>query len=75
MTPADRAEIVWMEQDRKKRGWQIRLWVGEEVIKYRPPEPAPGREADEELLRSATVEAARLDGFELNPDAVTIHRP
>ncbi len=73
MTPADRAEIVWQEADRKKRGWQIRLYVGEEVIKYRPGD-ATDRAAPDDLLRSAAVDAARLDGYELNPAAVSIQR-
>ena len=74
MTPADRAEIVWLNIDRKKRGWQIRLYIGEEVIKYRPPVAATDPSASEESLRSAAVEAARLDGYDLNPAAVTIQR-
>ena len=72
MTRADRAEVVWVDADRKKRGWQIRLYVGEEVIKYRPPDP--DRAAPDDALRSAAVDAARLDGYELNPAAVTIQR-
>lgn len=74
MMPADRAEVVWNEQNGKKRGWLIRLWIGEEVIKYRPPDPAPGREADDDMLRSAAVAAARFDNYELNPATVTIKR-
>jgi hypothetical protein len=71
MTKADRAEVRW---DLQKKRWQIRIQVGEEVIKRAAPGSKPAHDAGDEVLRSMALETARGDGYELDPAAVTIAR-
>ncbi len=72
MARADRAEVVWGDREHKK-GWVIRIQIGAEVIK-RPPPKGVGHDADEAAVRAMAVEAARNDGYELDPGAVAIRR-
>jgi hypothetical protein len=72
MTRADKAEVAWGDRDRKK-GWTVRIQVGAEVIR-RHPEQAPGRDAEESVIRSMAVAAAKDDGYELEPSQVVIRR-
>jgi hypothetical protein len=76
MTPAELpvaqgAEIVWQDQDKKHRGWNVHLHVGAEVIKYRLD---PDRNADDRELVSLAVKAAADDGYQLKPDTVKVTR-
>jgi ATP phosphoribosyltransferase regulatory subunit HisZ len=74
MTPANSAEVVWQNHDKKHRGWTVHLQVGAEVIKYPAPHPGPDHSAADAELISLAVNAARDDGYELNPTAVKITR-
>lgn len=71
MMKADRAQVAW---DPEKKEWRVRIQIGEEVIKR----PAGGRnlkhDAAEDALRSAAIETARADGYEIDPAAVAIVR-
>jgi len=71
MTKADRAQVAW---DSQKKEWRVRIQIGEEVIKR----PAPGhslkQNAAEDALRSAAIEAAHADGYEIDPAAIAIVR-
>jgi hypothetical protein len=72
MTRADKAEVSWGDRDRRK-GWTVRIQVGAEVIR-RHPGGGLGRDAEETVIRSMAVAAAKDDGYELEPSQVEIHR-
>jgi hypothetical protein len=72
LTPAQSAEVVW--DSKKHKGWTVHLHVGEEVIKYPAPHPGPDQNAADADLVSLAVHEAAQDGYELNPEAVTIVR-
>lgn len=72
LAPAQRAEAVWHDQDKKHKGWNVHLYIGEEVIKYPHPELDRGT-GDAELV-SLAVKDAKDDGYELNPASVTVTR-
>ena len=74
MTPAQSAEVVWQNHDKKHRGWTVHLQVGAEVIKYPAPHPGPDQNAADTELVSLAVKAAQEDGYELNPAVVKIKR-
>ena len=71
MMKADSATVNW---DPDKKIWRVRIQVGEEVLKR----PASGRklarDAADDVLRSAAVETARADGYEIDSTAVAIVR-
>lgn len=71
MMKADSATVNW---DPDKKAWRVRIQIGEEVIKR----PASGRklqrDAEDEVLRSAAVETAAADGYEIDSAAVAIVR-
>lgn len=69
MAKADNAQVTWETQ---KKGWQIRIQVGAEVI--RRPASKTGQDANEELLRSMAVKVAQDEGYDLDPAKVTISR-
>ena len=71
LSPAQSADVIWQESDRKHRGWTAHLHVGSEVIRYHFP--AQQSAADSELVSQA-VSAALEDGYELQPEAVKIAR-
>ena len=71
MIKADRAEIMW---DAQKKNWRIRIQIGEEVVKRPSPAGKTGRDAADETLRSLAVQAARDDGYDLDPATVVIAR-
>jgi len=73
-TPAQSAEVIWDEHDKKHRGWSVHLQVGAETIKYPPPHPSPPPDASDAELVSMAVQAASDDGYELQPSAVRIKR-
>jgi hypothetical protein len=68
MTKADNAQVTW---DPQKKGWVIRIRIGEEVIK-RPSKSSS--DTSEELLRSTAVQVALDEGYELDPAKVAISR-
>jgi hypothetical protein len=69
MLRADTAEVDW---NADKKHWEVRVKLGEEVIK-RPLPKTPHEAADEEL-RVLAVQTARDDGYEVDPAAVGIQR-
>lgn len=73
-TPAQSAEVVWQEHDKKHHGWTVHLHIGAEVIKYPPPHPGPSQDAADAELVSLAVQAAADDGYQLDPAAVKITR-
>jgi hypothetical protein len=71
MMRADKASVVW---DADKKVWRVRIQVGEEVIKRPCTDRKMSREAGDDVLRSAAVETAHADGYELEPASVAIER-
>ncbi len=69
MIKADKATVLW---DTDKKMWRVRIVVGEEVIKR--PARKLSRDADEGTLRSAAVETAHADGYDVDPATVTVSR-
>ena len=69
MLRATKATVDW---DTHKKQWHVRVQIGEEVIK-RPLENT-GQDANEEALRSKAVEAAKDEGYEVDPAQVAIVR-
>lgn len=67
MLRADSAHVNW---DTHKKQWNVRVKVGEEVI--RRPIPATPETAADEVLRSLAVETARADGYDVDPAKVDI---
>lgn len=71
MMRADSATVNW---DPDKKSWRVRIQIGEEVIKR----PASGRklqrDAADDVLRSAAIETALADGYEIDSAAVAIVR-
>ena len=67
MIQADSAEVGW---DLEKKRWQVRIRVGEEVIKR--PAPGTSKDADEASLRSMAVRIAHDDGYNLDADRVRV---
>ena len=68
---ADRAEVVWENQ---KNHWLVRIQVGEEVIRRPVDRKGPGRDAPEADIRTLALRTAQEDGYELEPENVTIRR-
>ena len=68
MTKAAQAQVNW---DSQKKSWQVRIQIGEEVIKR--PAKAPADAADE-TLRSLAVTLVKDEGYEIDPSQVTIVR-
>ena len=66
---ASSAEVDWNPKDKK---WHVHIQVGAEVIKR--PVPDLGEDAGEDALRSAAVETAKNEGYEVSPDKVSIVR-
>jgi hypothetical protein len=69
MLRADTAEVDW---NAEKKHWQVRVKLGEEVIKR--PLPKTPHDAGEEELRSLAVQTARDDGYDVDPGSVVIVR-
>jgi hypothetical protein len=67
MLNADSAEVNW---DAQKKRWSVRVKIGEEVIR-RPIESVP-KGAGDDVLRTAAVETAKADGYEVDPAKVAI---
>ena len=62
---ADRIEIT---HDEQRKGWLIRIWVGDEVIRRHCHEPA---DADRTRLRDAAIKTANDEGYTIDPSDVT----
>ena len=67
MLRADSAHVNW---DTEKKQWNVRVKIGEEVI--RRPIPKTSKDAGDETLRSLAVETARADGYDVDPASVDI---
>jgi hypothetical protein len=67
MLSADSAEVQW---DTEKKHWSVRVKIGEEVI--RRPIPKIPKSAGDDELRSAAVESAKADGYDVDPGKVAI---
>ena len=68
MTKAAQAEVNW---DSQKKSWQVRIQIGEEVIK-RPAKIAAN--AADETLRALAVTMGQDEGYEIDSSKVTIVR-
>jgi hypothetical protein len=66
---ASSATVDWSPKDKK---WHVHIQVGAEVIK-RPLADTP-QDASDDTLRSAAVEEAKGEGYEVDPAKVTIAR-
>jgi len=69
MVRASSANVDWNAKDKK---WHVHLQVGAEVIKR--PLPNSGQDANDDALRSAAVETAKNEGYDVAPDKVAIVR-
>jgi hypothetical protein len=67
MLSADSAQVNW---DTQKKHWSVRVKVGEEVIRRSIPKVPQG--AADDVLRSAAVETAKADGYQVDPAKVAI---
>jgi len=67
MLSADSAQVNW---DTQKKHWSVRVKIGEEVI--RRPIPKVPQSAADDVLRSAAVEMAKADGYQVDPAKVAI---
>ena len=67
MLNADSAQVNW---DAPKKHWSVRVKIGEEVIRRTIPKIP--RSAADDVLRSAAVETAKADGYEVDPAKVDI---
>jgi hypothetical protein len=67
---ADSATVAW---DTDKKNWRIRIQIGEEIIK-RPCDRKLSRDAADDVLRSAAVETAHAEGYEVAPETITVAR-
>jgi hypothetical protein len=65
-----RASSAHVERDPKDKKLHVHIHVGAEVIKRPLPKTAEG--ADENALRSAAVETAKDEGYEVDPGKVEI---
>jgi len=66
---ADRAEVSW---DAGKSKWQVRIAVGEEVIRRYCDLP---KHADQKDLRMAAEKTLNDEGYEIDAAAITIQQP
>jgi len=67
MLSAESAQVNW---DTQKKHWSVRVKIGGEVI--RRPIPKVPQNAGDEALRSAAVEAAKDDGYQVDPAKIVI---
>jgi hypothetical protein len=67
MLSADSAQVNW---DTDKKHWLVRVKIGEEVIRRSIPKVP--QSAGDEVLRSAAVEMAMADGYQVDPAKVAI---
>jgi len=67
MLSADSAQVNW---DTQKKHWSVRVKIGGEVIRRSIPKVP--QNAGDEVLRSAAVETAKADGYQVDPAKVNI---
>jgi hypothetical protein len=65
---ADNVEVSWSDEKHK---WQVRIQVGEEVIRRYCDLP---RDADEQKIRAAAQQTLADEGYDANADEVTLSR-
>lgn len=65
---ADRVDVSW---DEAKKSWLVRIESGEEVIRRYWKE---GKDADEAKLRSAALQTAKDEGYEVDAAAVSVKK-
>jgi hypothetical protein len=65
---ADHVEVSWNEEKHK---WQVRIQVGEEVIRRYCDLP---KHADEQQIRSAAQQTLTDEGYEANTEEVRLSR-
>jgi len=65
-----RASSASVERDAKHDNWNVHIVVGAEVIKR--PLPKSDQNASDEELRSAAVQTAKDEGYEVDPATVKI---
>jgi hypothetical protein len=68
-----KTQNVSVEWDSKKKGWIVRIQIGEEIIR-RPLGKRLPQGAEDHALRDAAVETAKDDGYEVTMEAVTVGR-
>jgi hypothetical protein len=66
---ADRAEVSW---DSGKSKWQVRIAVGEEVIRRYCDLP---KNAGQQDLRMAAEKTLHDEGYEIDAAAITVQQP
>jgi hypothetical protein len=69
MLQADGVKVEW---NPAKKHWEVRILVGEEVIK-RAMEKQPA-DANEVSLKELAVTIARDEGYEVSPEHVEVER-
>jgi len=70
MLRADRASVAWSAE---KKHWEVRIQVGEEVMK-RKISPPRG-EARAEALKAIALQVAKDEGYDLDPANITVEQP
>ena len=68
MTKTAQAQVSW---DSQKKSWQVRIQIGEEVIKR--PAKVDANAADE-TLRALAVTMGQDEGYQIDASQVTIVR-
>jgi hypothetical protein len=66
MLRADQAKITWNSD---KKHWEVRIWVGGEVVKRAL---AGAAQADEAALKTQALAIAQDEGYTLDPANVSI---
>jgi hypothetical protein len=70
LTQAQSASIGWQPA---KKHWTVTIRIGAEVIR-RPLATSVPRDAGDDTLNTMAVHAARDEGYEVPPEAVSIER-
>ena len=68
-----KTQNVSVDWDSKRKGWIVRIQIGEEIIR-RPLGKRLPHEAEEHALRDAAVETAKDDGYDVQAESVTVAR-
>jgi hypothetical protein len=69
MLRADHASVAW---NPNKKRWEVRIQVGEEVMKR--PLQGVAAQADEAALKSQAIEIAKDEGYAVDPANVSVER-